>query len=112
MNQITHEERSKVYADAIATFGVGLQLIVALEEMSEVQKEICKALRGKLHPEHLAEEIADATIMLEQVRQIFNVNEQVCEMMDSKVVRLRQRIDDAKARQRPSTDAIRERFRK
>lgn len=99
MNKISCEERTKVYADALATFGVGLQLVVALEELSEAQKEICKALRGNIDREHLAEEIADATIMLEQVRQIFSVNESVCRMMDSKIVRLRQRIEDTKAKE-------------
>ena len=96
MNKITHEERAQVYADAAATFGTNMQLIVALEEMAELQKEITKALRGDIHPAHLAEEVADATIMLEQVRQIFRINEEVCEMMDSKIVRLQQRIEDAK----------------
>lgn len=103
MNKISYEERTKVYADAITTFGAEVQLVVALEEMSELQKEICKALRGDIHPAHLAEELADATIMLEQVRQIFGINEPVCNMMDSKVVRLRQRIEDAKA----NKDAVR-----
>lgn len=96
MNKINHEERSKVYADALATFGAGLQLVVALEEMSELQKEICKALRGKLNAVHLAEEVADATIMLEQVRQIFGINAEVCKIMDEKVLRLRCRIEDTK----------------
>ena len=99
MNKITHEERAKVYADALATFGAEVQLVVALEEMSELQKEICKALRGDIHQAHLAEELADATIMLEQVRQIFSINEPVCQMMDSKITRLRQRIEDAKAKE-------------
>ena len=99
MNKIGYVERATVYADALTTFGANMQLIVALEEMSEVQKEICKALRGDIHPAHLAEEVADATIMLEQVRQIFSINEPVCRMMDSKIVRLRQRIEDAKAKE-------------
>ena len=99
MNKITYEERSKVYADAAATFGTTCQLVVALEEMSELQKEICKALRGEIHPAHLAEEIADATIMLEQLRQMFNMNEPVCRMMDSKIIRLRYRIDVAQGKQ-------------
>lgn len=99
MNTITFEERAKVYADAAATFGTTCQLVVALEEMSELQKEICKALRGEINPEHLAEELADATIMLEQVRQIFSINEPVCRMMDTKIIRLRNRIDDAKEKQ-------------
>ena len=92
MNKISYEERAKVYADALATFGTGMQLIVALEEMSELQKEITKALRGDLNQMHLAEELADATIMLEQVRQMFNLNEPVCEMMDSKILRLQKNI--------------------
>lgn len=99
MNKITYEERAKVYADALATFGTTCQLVVALEEMSELQKEICKALRGEIHPAHMAEELADATIMLEQVRQIFSINEPVCRMMDSKIARLRLRIGEAKRKQ-------------
>ena len=112
MNHITHEARAKVYADALTTFGANCQLVVALEELSEVQKEICKALRGNLDPMHLAEEVADATIMLEQVRQIFNVNEQVCEMMDSKILRLQQRIEVARVHKSPDLERIREILRK
>ena len=96
MNKISYEERAKVYTDALAAFGTGIQLIVALEEMSELQKEICKALRGDLNQKHLAEEVADATIMLEQVRQMFDINDEVCTVMDEKVVRLQQRVEAAK----------------
>lgn len=97
MNKISYEERAKVYTDALQTFGPNVQLIVALEEMSELQKEICKALRGDLHPMHLAEEVADATIMLEQLRQMFDINEPVCEMMDHKIERLAHRVAAAKS---------------
>lgn len=106
MNKITYEERSKVYADAAATFGTTCQLVVALEEMSELQKEICKALRGEMNLAHLAEELADATIMLEQLRQMFNMNEPVCIMMDNKIIRLRQRIAYAKH----NADMVRDMF--
>lgn len=103
MNKISYEERAKVYTDALQTFGPNMQLIVALEEMSELQKEICKALRGDLNPLHLAEEVADATIMLEQVRQMFDINEPVCEMMDHKIERLAHRVAAAKSQK----DALR-----
>ena len=99
MNKINYEERAKVYADALATFGTGMQLIVALEELSEAQKEICKSLRGKVNPEHLAEEVADAIIMLEQVRQMFGINDAVCRVMDEKVMRLKRRIEAEKQRE-------------
>jgi hypothetical protein len=94
MNQITYDERVKIYADAAETFGKFNQLVVAIEELSEVQKELCKALRCEIHLGHLAEEVADATIMLEQVRELFGINEEVCRAMDSKMLRLRWRIKE------------------
>lgn len=92
MNKISYEDRASIYADALALYGQPIQLVIALEELSEAQKEICKALRGNVNLDHLAEEVADATIMLEQVRQIFDINDKVCEAMDAKVHRLANRI--------------------
>ena len=88
MNKIPYEERLKVYTNALIAYGEEAQCIVAIEELSECAKEICKVLRGKGDPQHLAEEIADATIMLEQIRYFFCINEDVCEWMDSKIKRL------------------------
>lgn len=88
MNKIDHAARVAVYEKAIARNGVLLQAIVAIEELSEAQKEICKFLRGENNREHIAEEIADATIMLEQLRVMLNLNEPVCRYMDEKVQRL------------------------
>lgn len=92
MNKIPYEERKVVYAYALIRYGQANQLVVALEELSECQKEICKVMRGDGNLEHLAEEIADATIMLEQVRLIFDLNSLVCEKMDEKVKRLDDRL--------------------
>lgn len=93
MNKIDYAARVAIYEKAIARNGVLLQLIVALEELSEAQKEICKYLRDEGSAEHIAEEIADATIMLEQLRIIFDINEPVCRYMDEKVQRLQERIN-------------------
>lgn len=93
MNKIGYVERCAVYSDALDVFGGDTQLIVAVEELSECQKEICKILRGKGDLEHLAEEVADVTIMLEQVRFIFDINDSVCEQMDAKIERLKKRIE-------------------
>ena len=73
-------------------FGERNQLIVVIEELSECQKEICKILRGGEDYRHLAEEVADATIMLEQVAMIFNINDCVCNFMDEKIKRLDDRV--------------------
>jgi hypothetical protein len=65
----------------------------ALEELTEVQLEICRALDNRIHPAALAEEVADAAIMLEQVQQIFGIGPAVRKFMDAKVDRLRGRIE-------------------
>ena len=92
MNKIPYEERCKTYMNALIAYGDRAQMIVAVEELSECQKEICKILRGGENFDHLAEEIADATIMLEQVRLMFNLNEKVCEYIDAKVQLLDDRL--------------------
>ena len=96
-NRISFEERRKVYTKALIAYGDQMQMTVAVEEWAECQKEICKILRGGENFHHLAEEIADATIMLEQMRIMFNMNEQVCEYMDKKVRRLEERLRDVYA---------------
>jgi hypothetical protein len=92
MNKIPYEERVKTYTNALLAYGETKQCIVAIEELSECAKELCKVLRGKGNPEHLAEEVADATICLEQIRLFFGINDKVCQYMDEKVQRLDERM--------------------
>ena len=109
MNKITYEERAKVYANALDTYGITGQLLKALEELTEVQLEIYRILEGRPDIRHLAEEVADATIMLEQIRLFFGINEEVCKVMDAKVLKL-QYLIAANERQRPDLDRIRRVF--
>ena len=92
MNRFAYEERKAVYDAALGKWGAKMQATVAIEEMSEVIKEITKALRGDLNREHLAEEIADATIMLEQLRQMFNINDSVESWVDYKIAALQRKV--------------------
>jgi hypothetical protein len=92
MNLITYPEREKVYAAALEKWGEGMQGLVAIEELSELQKEICKRFRGADNIDAIAEEIADVTIMLEQLRFILDINDKVCEEMDYKIKRLQMRL--------------------
>jgi hypothetical protein len=92
MYRIPYEERARVYTNALIRYGDERQMTVALEELAECQKEICKILRGGEDFNHLAEEIADATIMLEQMQMMFGLNDKVREYMDAKVERLDERL--------------------
>jgi NTP pyrophosphatase (non-canonical NTP hydrolase) len=70
------EKRKKVKAkdilnSAIAKWGVESQTMMAIEEMSELQKEICKMKRGQFDKEHILEELADVQIMIWQLEIIF-----------------------------------------
>ncbi len=95
MNKIGYEERKAVYVSAIEKWGIDAQSCMAIEEMSELTKEICKIRRGKNDPDALADEIADVTIMLEQLRLMFGMNELVCQHMDAKIARLKSRLGEA-----------------
>ncbi len=92
MNKVPYSERVKAYTHALVHYGLEKQCIVALEELSECQKEICKILRGGHDQAHLAEEIADATICLEQMRLFFGLDAFVSQKMDEKIIRLGERM--------------------
>jgi hypothetical protein len=94
MNLYSENERKDVYARALNRWGITNQSVVAIEELSECQKEICKQLRGTGDMEHMAEEIADSIIMLEQLQMIFSIGNLVAHYMDSKIERLDSRIGE------------------
>lgn len=50
------------------------QVIVAIEELSELQKELCKHLRDKTNIENITEELADVYIMLYQMQYLFEIS--------------------------------------
>lgn len=84
-------KRAATYTNALIRFGERSQMIVAVEELSECQKEICKILRGGEDFRHLAEEIADAQIMLEQLTMMFSLHDCVENYMEQKIQRLDER---------------------
>lgn len=92
MNKISYDERKAVYEQALAAYGERAQVLMVIEEMSELTKEICKHFRGRPNIEELADEVADVTIMLEQLRLIYGLNDLVCEHMDMKIIRLKERL--------------------
>lgn len=89
-------ERDRIYKKAIDTWGEDSQITMIFEEMAELQKELCKYLRGEESPEHkiaIAEEIADVEIMLEQMKIIFNLEGAVNKHKEYKIFRLAQKLN-------------------
>ena len=64
---MTELKPHKIYCEALNKWGAEAQTLMVFEDMSELQKELCKRARGKDNREAIAEEIADVQIMLEQM---------------------------------------------
>ena len=80
---------------AIETYGKDMQLTVAVEEFSELIKEICKNKRGADNREAIIEEMADCYIMLEQLQKIFGIPYNVLKgAAYEKLNRLKKRLEE------------------
>ena len=83
----------EVYKKALETWGQETQITMVFEEMSELQKELCKALRGEKVAGNIAEEIADVEIMLEQMKLLFEIESLVRANKMYKLERLDERLE-------------------
>lgn len=83
------KDNGPVYAAALEKFGGKMQATVCIEELSELQKELCKYIRSGGDPDHIAEEIADVLITVAQI--LFDCAEAVARWSDAKVARLAER---------------------
>lgn len=79
---------------AITKWGEDAQTKMVLEEMSELQKEICKFWRGKDNRDAIAEEVADVEIMLDQLELMLDIQYQVEQHRQKKLRRLQKRLED------------------
>lgn len=86
---------NEIYRRALDRYGIGAQCVVAIEELSELQKEICKQLRGGGDLNALAEEVADAKIMIEQIVKMFGIKDEAEEWRKRKLERLERRLSNA-----------------
>lgn len=85
-----------VLKKAIETYGAEAQLVVAIEELSELIKEICKLKRYMDNTAAIIEEMADCYIMLEQMQMIFGFGSTVIkDAMDKKIARLEKRLAES-----------------
>lgn len=86
-------EMMTIFEKAIETYGADLQKQVAIEEMAELTKEICKDFRGIGDREHILEEIVDVSIMLEQLQIMYDIStSEMLRAVESKVKRLEERL--------------------
>lgn len=98
---MTTEERRALLGRAITAYGAPAQMDMAVEEMAELTKALCKVKRvscaaeAKAVLENVVEEMADVQIMLDQLRIIFGRS--TAETEEYKLERLKKRLDTATA---------------
>ena len=84
----------KILKQTIDHYGRGYQLNVAIEELSELIKELCKYKRGQGSEMHIAEEMADVKIILAELELIFDNKHRVNTWLNCKLQRLRDRMEE------------------
>ena len=81
----------------IEKYGENHQLDIAIEEMSELTKEICKYFRDPVKVKHydaIKEELADVMLMGLQIQVIFGISfEELEKEMDFKINRTIERME-------------------
>ena len=60
---------------------------IVIEELSELQKEVCKYLRGDERREEIKEEMADVYICLQMLKEIYNFSDEDLEKMYERKMR-------------------------
>ena len=92
-----YDSKHKLYEELLEHYGRVNQIVKAIEELGELQHELCKAIAGNLDMKHLVEEIADVEIMLEQIVKMFGVDRwDVARAFEDKLVRTYVRLQEAK----------------
>lgn len=91
---LEQEHSEAIYRRALKTYGADAQITITFEEMAELQKELCKHARGADNKAHIAEEIADCLIMLEQMQLLFDIRNDVSRFTAAKLARLEERLDE------------------
>ena len=94
----TSGQRS-IMAEIINYYGHEPQKMMLLEEMAELQKEICKDMRydPAVNLKAITEEVADVLIMLEQIQMMYHISEtRLHAITHEKLHRQLRRIEDEK----------------
>jgi NTP pyrophosphatase (non-canonical NTP hydrolase) len=86
------KDATRLLRNGIIKWGKDLETVLIMEELAELTSEIGRALRGRKHK--VAEEMADVYIMLRTLELIFNCEKESSKIIDKKLVRLQERINE------------------
>lgn len=89
-------DKQNILLRALFSSGHQQQIMLFFEEVAELEKNICHKIRNRGDAdiiEKITEEIADVSIMLDQMKNIFGIKEsEVQEWIGKKLARLDERL--------------------
>ena len=89
---MTDIEKKIICEQLIDKYG-SKQVVVAIEELSELQKELCKSLRDKTNQANIIEEMADVIIVINQMQMYFKISdEELHQEISYKLNRTKERL--------------------
>ncbi len=102
---LMHELDARINNETMDRYGIERQSLVAMEELSELQKAISKLVRNpeeKTKPlefkglrHNLIEEMADVIICMDQLKEYYNITHAEIQInIDSKQARQRRRLEE------------------
>lgn len=86
--------------NALCKWGKEAQLMMAIEEMAELTKELAKYFRDGKNETEIQEEVADVFITVLQVAMMFDYN-QINDEIAFKMKRLKDRLEEVPPLERP-----------
>ena len=72
---MSEKDRLKLYETAISKWGIEAQVFMVMEETGEMLNALAKANRGRATSEEIITELADVSIMMEQMAFYFGWEE-------------------------------------
>lgn len=104
-NLIHHTFNKQIIEETMDRYGIGMQSLVAMEELSEMQKAISKLVRNpeeKTKPlefkglrHNLIEEMADVLICMDQLIEFYHIQRpEIQELIQAKQARQAKRLEE------------------
>ena len=87
------KEKCEIYKAALEKYGVGAQIGMLTEECGELLSAINKFNRSRCSSDDVLTELADVSIMVEQLSLIYGGYDKFLEEKDKKLTRLLKRIN-------------------
>ena len=89
---MTDTEKVLLYVNVLDSWGIEAQVAMVMEETGEMLSALAKARRGRVSKDEIITELADVSIMVEQMALVFGLDDFKKEK-ERKLTRLKERLD-------------------